>query len=51
MANKKIISFEIPDSLRERLRTEAFYSSLSMSALIRKLLEEALDQRESSHDR
>ena len=39
---KKMISLEIPDELREALRVEAFKRSLSISALIRKLLEEAL---------
>ena len=36
---KKMISLEIPDELREALRVEAFKRSLSMSALIRQLLE------------
>lgn len=39
---KKMISFEISDELREALRVEAFKRSLSISALIRQLLEEAL---------
>lgn len=39
---KKMISLEIPDELREALRVEAFKRSLSISALIRQLLEEAL---------
>lgn len=39
---KKMISLEIPDELREALRVEAFKRSLSISALIRQLLEKAL---------
>lgn len=39
---KKMISLEITDELREALRIEAFKRSLSISALIRQLLEEAL---------
>ena len=41
--SKKMISFEIPDELREALRVEAFKRSLSISALIRQLLEQSLD--------
>jgi plasmid stability protein len=40
-----MISFEIPDELREALRVEAFNKAVSMSALIRELLTEALDSR------
>jgi plasmid stability protein len=39
---KKMISLEITDELREALRVEAFKRSLSISALIRQLLEAAL---------
>jgi hypothetical protein len=39
---KKMISFEISDELREALRIEAFKRSLSISALIRQLLEGAI---------
>ena len=39
---KKMISLEISDELREALRVEAFKRSLSISALMRQLLEEAL---------
>jgi hypothetical protein len=39
---KKMISLEISDKLREALRIEAFKRSLSISALMRQLLEEAL---------
>ena len=40
---KKMISLEISDELREALRVEAFKRSLSISALIRHLLEKALE--------
>lgn len=40
--SKKMISFEISDSLREQLRIEAFKRKISVSALIRLLLEAAL---------
>lgn len=43
---KKMISFEIPEELREALRVEAFKRSLSISAVIRLLLEEALKNNE-----
>lgn len=36
---KKMISLEISDELREALRVEAFKQSMSISALIRQLLE------------
>ena len=36
---KKMISLEISDELREALRVEAFKRSLSISALIRQILE------------
>jgi len=36
---KKMISLEISDELREALRVEAFRRSVSISALIRQLLE------------
>lgn len=39
---KKMISLEITDELREALRVEAFKRSLSISALIRLLLEQSL---------
>lgn len=39
---KKMISLEISDELREALRVEAFKRSLSISALIRLLLEQSL---------
>ena len=43
---KKMISFEISDELREALRVEAFKCSLSISALIRQLLESQLMNKE-----
>ena len=39
---KKMISLEISDELREALRVEAFNRSMSISAVIRALLEESL---------
>jgi plasmid stability protein len=39
---KKMISLEISDELREALRIEAFKQSLSVSAVMRKILEERL---------
>ena len=39
---KKMISLEISDELREALRKEAFIQSLSISAMIRRILEEKL---------
>lgn len=48
---KKMISLEISDELREALRAEAFRQSLSISALMRQILEEKLlktsDEEES----
>lgn len=40
---KKMISLEMSEELKEALRVEAFKRSLSISALIRQLLIEALD--------
>lgn len=39
---KKMISLEISDELREALRIEAFKQSLSLSAVIRQILEDYL---------
>ena len=39
---KKMISLEISDELREALRKEAFMQSLSISAVMRQILEEKL---------
>lgn len=41
---KKMISLEITEEMKEALRVEAFKRSLSISALIRQLLEAALEQ-------
>lgn len=49
---KKMISLEISDELREALRIEAFKQSLSISAVIRQILEEKLFEpaAEEGHD-
>jgi plasmid stability protein len=47
---KKMISLEISDELREALRIEAFKRSLSISALIRQLLEQALSDSAKESD-
>lgn len=47
---KKMISLEISEELKETLRVEAFKRSLSISALIRQLLEEALKQTSTKGD-
>ena len=48
---KKMISLEISDELREALRVEAFNRSLSISALIRQLLEsQVLNKEENTHE-
>lgn len=39
---KKMISFEIPDELREALRIEAFKRNKNISAVIRDILAQAL---------
>ena len=41
---KKMISLEISEELREAIRVEAFNQSLSISAMIRRILEERLLQ-------
>jgi predicted DNA-binding protein len=40
--NKKMISLEISDELREALRVEAFHKAITVSALIRQILEDQL---------
>lgn len=48
-----MISLEISDELKEALRVEAFKQSSSVSALIRKILEEKLlnaSEKESSDE-
>ena len=47
---KKMISLEISDELREALRVEAFKRSLSISALIRQLLEESLQASNKANE-
>lgn len=42
MDKKKIISLEIPAYLREALRVKAFQEEVTVSALIRQILEEQL---------
>jgi hypothetical protein len=39
---KRMISLEISDELREALRKEAFNNSVSISAMIRQILEDRL---------
>jgi len=41
--NKKMISLEISDELREALRVEAFHKAVTVSALIRQILEDQLN--------
>ena len=48
---KKMISLEISDELREALRLEAFKRSVSISAVIRQLLEESLNKENSNEQR
>lgn len=40
--DKKMISLEISDEMREQLRLEAFKRKVTISALMRQLLEESL---------
>ena len=47
---KKMISLEISDELREALRVEAFKRSVSLSALIRQLLESQVLNNDESID-
>ncbi len=48
---KKMISLEISDELREALRVEAFKRSLSVSALIRQLLEaQVLNRKDTANE-
>ena len=47
---KKMISFEADDKLKEDLRVEAFKRSVSISALIRQLLEEGLSKERPSDE-
>lgn len=45
---KKMISLEISEELKEALRVEAFKRSLSISALIRQILETTLHLNEEN---
>lgn len=45
--NKKMISFEITDELREAIRVEAFKRNKSISAIIRILLEKSLADKDT----
>lgn len=47
---KKIISVEITDELKERLRVEAFHRAITISALIRELIEEGLKTNKENQD-
>ena len=49
--SKKMISFEGTDELKEALRVEAFKRSVSISAVIRQLLEEGLNKERPSDER
>ncbi len=44
--DKKIISFEASAELKEALRVKAFRENISISALIRQILEESLRSQE-----
>ena len=43
--SKKIISLEISDELKEALRTEAYNKKITVSALIRQILETNMPSR------
>lgn len=45
---KKMISLEVSEELKEALRVEAFKRSLSISALIRQILETTLHLNEEN---
>lgn len=46
MASKKMISLEIPDSLREALRIRAFKENVSVSEIIRRILSDNLSNND-----
>lgn len=49
---KKIISFEAPCELKEQLRIMAFNENITISALIRKILEaEVLNNKDMNYDK
>ena len=43
--SKRMISFEIPDELREQLRVEALERKLAISATIREILEQYFEDK------
>lgn len=47
---KKMISLEVSEELKEALRVEAFKRSLSISALIRQILETTLHLNEENNN-
>ena len=47
--SKKMISLEVSEEMKEALRVEAFKRSLSISALVRQLIEQSLNLSEG-HD-
>ena len=47
---KKMISLEVSEELKEALRVEAFKRSLSISALIRQILETSLHLNDENDD-
>lgn len=46
--HKKMISLEVSAELKEALRVEAFNRAISVSALIRQILEDTLQVKKSS---
>ena len=46
--NKKMLSLEISNDLREALRVEAFHKNVTISALIRQILEKELNVNKKS---
>ena len=46
--DKKIISFEASGALKEALRLEAFKENISVSELVRRILEDGLNTRNFS---
>lgn len=48
--DKKIISFEASEQLKELLRVQAFHKSVSVSALIREVLEEYLGMKPKTEE-
>ena len=48
---KTIMSFELSDELREKLRVEAFSQRLTHSATIRRILEEYFENKEKQENK